>query len=79
MKKMKYVLNENTGHFLLFPSDNGMTHSDVCMVEKWTNAGFVCISEKDGTVECFGESVSLGIKTGNRDSIIINHGINGFF
>ena len=39
----------------------------------------VCISEKDGTVECFGESVSLGLKTGNRDSIIINRGINGFF
>ena len=43
MKKMKYVLNSENGHFLLMPSEVGMMHSDA-YIEKWTNAGFVLFS-----------------------------------
>lgn len=78
MRKMKYVLNVNTGHFLLIP-DIGMQHSDVFGVEKWTNAGFVNFDDardECGNVViiaiCFGKSVSLNLESGPKDSEIIS-------
>lgn len=82
MRKMKYVLNSNTGHFLFIP-DIGMQHSDVCHIEKWTNAGFVDFDtsgrDECGNVIvrpiCFGKSVSLGLESGIKDSEIIFQGM----
>lgn len=86
MKKMKYVLNSENGHFLLMPSEVGMMHSDA-FTEKWTNAGFVLFTanEKDecGNIifrpECFGKSESLGLSHGLNDADIIYRGIKDNF
>ncbi len=73
MKDMKYVMNKDECKFLLIP-DIGMKHSDV--VGNWTSAGFVSF-HFDGVDECgnpkitpvcYGESVSLGLKSHVDDS-----------
>lgn len=78
MKKMKYVLNSENGHFLLIP-DIGMNHSIVYGIEKWTNAGFIDFNtdkkDKYGNVIvsaiCFGKSISLKLESGINDGDII--------
>ena len=81
---MKYVLNERNGEFVLIP--DFMRHSDI--PGGWTHAGFVNFdtTKRDDcgnvivTLICFGESISLGLKSrGEADSKIIMRGIVDFW
>lgn len=80
MRKMKYVLNKDTGHFLLIP-DIGMNHSSV--PGNWTSAGFVSF-DTNGRDDCgnvivrpivFGQSITLGLASRPEDAEIIYRGI----
>jgi len=61
MEKMKYVKVGDYNSIIIFPTI--IQHSDFRYL-KPTSAGFCYISENK--VECFGESVSLGLKSNER-------------
>ena len=77
---MKYVLNQNTKMYCIIP--DYMKHSDV--KGNWTNAGMISFTSKKDSyddditiVECFGESISLNLKSNpTKDAHIINTSIN---
>ena len=73
--KMKYVLDNESLRFVLIPLH--MKHSDI--QGYWTNAGFVNIYKEEGKYEmsvyCYGKSESLGLKSSERDSMVIRNAI----
>ena len=78
MKKLKYVMNLNNGHYVILP-DNGMNHSSVCGVEAWTSAGFLSFTiEVAGRVKvsCWGRSDSLNLDSDPRDAEAIEKTMN---
>lgn len=74
-KDLKYVLNEDTLQFVIFPPN--MNHSDI--PGKWTGAGMIYFgmgeTDKFGqrplVAACHGKSVSLNLVPGPNDSRII--------
>lgn len=67
MKKMKYVIfNDDT--FVIMPSSRN--HSDAKQIGIPKSAGF-CSIGKNGFI-CYGESVSLNLKSKEDDSFILN-------
>jgi hypothetical protein len=79
MCKMKYVLNRNSGRFLLFPEFVG--HSSVNNIGA-DSAGFLNLGfERDECknpipiVSCFGNSVSLKLTSHSEDSEIITRAL----
>lgn len=77
--KSKYVIVD--GNAIVFSP--AITHSDmVGYGQKCTGAGFVnfvCEKDKYGDdvirAQCYGESISLGIKSNEIDSMIVTHQI----
>lgn len=84
MKKLKYIL-DNHGNFAIFSCVN--THLSMArgFYRKPISAGFCTIAvghkQEDGeektmtNVHCFGESISLGLKSREEDTDIINENI----
>jgi hypothetical protein len=78
--KMKYILNQDSGQFFLIPMH--MNHSDAIGIRP-THAGFVKFNLKQDACGnnyiqalCFGESVSLKLKSDpDTDADIISRGI----
>lgn len=67
MNKMKYVIfNDDT--FVIMPSSRN--HSDVRQMGIPRSAGF-CSIGKNG-FSCYGESISLNLKSHKDDSFILN-------
>lgn len=72
---MKYITFED-GNFVIF--SEGMVHADVAtqMRKKPLSAGFVSItasSSKGLFVHCYGQSLSLGIRSREQDNLKIEH------
>ena len=63
MEKMKYVRLQEYDSIIIFPCI--INHSDFCQFLP-VSAGFCYISEQK--IECFGESVSLKLKSDASDS-----------
>lgn len=78
MKKLKYVMNLDSGHYVILP-DNGMNHSSVYRVEAWTSAGFLSFvqtPENGVKVTCWGRSESLNLDSDPRDAAAIERTMN---
>lgn len=77
MKTMKYVMFELNGHehAVILPGESGMTHADVSVhneygiAGKLISAGFCALG--DDAPKCWGESVSLKLKSRPEDEAII--------
>lgn len=70
--KMKYLYNKETMKFLIFP--DFINHSDMNTIRA-TSAGFLHFFQYENSmspqqlgVECYGESVSLKLKSDSEDS-----------
>lgn len=88
--ELKYILGEN-GNFAIFSKAN--THSEMArgFYGKPVSAGFCQINIVEDReymtsivkhtlhVECYGESISLHLKSRNEDSEIITRGINSIY
>lgn len=71
---MKYIVTEGQGVIIF---SNGFTHSDVeaKMRVKAVGAGMIHISPDE--IKCFGESISIGIKSRSEDTDIVIRQIEG--
>jgi len=78
-KNMKYLIFEMGNlppQAILIPKDSGLQHADVYVKNsmgiegKVVNGGFCQLSYEGAS--CYGESVSLGVKSSPKDEEIIN-------
>jgi len=66
----KYVVTKYDEEPILFSA--GKSHDDICTKENVLSAGFWTVNN-EGKFVCFGESVSLGVKSrGDEDSFLLN-------
>jgi hypothetical protein len=77
---MKYIITKG-GDVVLF--NNGLTHRDVAyslkFLDEVESAGFVSVSDEGG-VNCYGESVSLKIKSrGDADAEFVGRHLKGYY
>lgn len=66
MEKMKYVRLKQFDQIIIFPCV--MEHSSFRGMNPIT-AGFCYINIQNRRVDCFGESVSLNLKSGDREDV----------
>lgn len=70
-KKLKYIVVDES-HPVIFPET--LVHADVGRRFNVTSAGF-CQRYPDGKWRCWGESLSLGIKSDQFDEDLLNETI----
>lgn len=72
---MKYILGEIG--FAIF--DDGQTHEKMArmMSSKPKSAGFVTL-DREGKFKCYGESISLGLKSEEGDSEKLNYNAENY-
>lgn len=75
MNKHKYVRKQHG--FIIFPET--FNHSNFGNKENVISAGFCYINTGEGLCRCFGESVSLGIKSKEDDSDKMTIQFFGYF
>lgn len=78
MNKLKYIVDE-IGGFAIFPGyiDHDTIGNLMSNRTRIPNAGAGFISFFDGTVHCYGESISLGLKSrGAADDIAIANALD---
>jgi len=75
VKRLKYVRIRRTDEIIIFPLT--IPHAHFSKIFGITSAGFCFINGEKETVECFGESASLGISSRTSDTKIATQQIFG--